>query len=145
MPFVQGNVPWNKGYRGYSVKKDIIGSRNPNYKGGRSITYEGYAYIRVNGKRKLEHRHVMEQILGRALRRNEIVHHIDGDKLNNNPVNLFVCSMSQHRWLENHFADLYKKVYFNSDENRSEFVKMYGNIGTDCCNAHGKLTGLTTS
>jgi len=25
------------------------------------------------------------------------------------------------------------------------WFKMYGNIGTDCCNAHGKLTGLTTS
>jgi len=25
------------------------------------------------------------------------------------------------------------------------WFKMYGNLGTDCCNAHGKLTGLTTS
>jgi len=25
------------------------------------------------------------------------------------------------------------------------WFKMYGNIGTDCRNAHGKLTGVTTS
>jgi hypothetical protein len=25
------------------------------------------------------------------------------------------------------------------------WFKMYGQIGTDCCNAHGKLTGLKTS
>lgn len=35
-----------------------------------------------------EHRHVMEKTLGRYLNDGETVHHIDGNKVNNNPENL---------------------------------------------------------
>lgn len=38
------------------------------------------------------HRIVAEQSIGRKLRRGEIVHHRDEDKLNNSPENLEVCS-----------------------------------------------------
>jgi len=145
MPFTKGNIPWNKGLT-YSVKKNVSGNLNPNWRGGKSITPEGYVYIRDGkGYRILEHRHVMEQHLGRLLEKNEVVHHIDGDKTNNNINNLFVCTMSAHRTIENHLAELYKKEHFNSDESRREFVKLYANLGTDNRAAHGKLTGLTTS
>jgi hypothetical protein len=36
----------------------------------------------------LEHRFVMAKVLGRALSRNELVDHMDGDKTNNDPSNL---------------------------------------------------------
>lgn len=43
------------------------------------------------------HRSVAEQKLGRPLRRGEIVHHIDGDKHNNDPTNLEILdSQSDH-------------------------------------------------
>ncbi|MFH2034581.1 MAG: HNH endonuclease [Candidatus Margulisiibacteriota bacterium] len=51
-----------------------------------------YRGVSVNGKKVGEHRVVMEKILGRKLLRNEIVHHIDGNGLNNTPENLRVCS-----------------------------------------------------
>lgn len=38
-----------------------------------------------------EHRLVMERKLGRTLNAGEIVHHIDGNKLNNKGRNLVVC------------------------------------------------------
>ena len=145
MAFSNGNIPWNKGYSGYQVKKDIIGSRNPNWKGGKYLTLDGYIFIRTYGKPKLEHRYIVEQILGRKLRKDEVVHHIDANKQNNDSKNLFVYTRSVHRWLENKFAELYKKEHFNSDESRSEFVKLYGNIGTDMGNCHGKLTGVTVA
>lgn len=42
------------------------------------------------------HRVVAEQTIGRPLRQDEHVHHIDGDKKNNTPDNLQVLSASAH-------------------------------------------------
>ena len=48
------------------------------------------------------HRVVAEQMIGRPLRKGEIVHHIDGNKRNNDPSNLMVCSsQSEHCRLHN--------------------------------------------
>ena len=41
----------------------------------------------------------MESILGRKLSKDEIVHHKDGNKLNNNPDNLVVMSKKEHTLL----------------------------------------------
>lgn len=56
-----------------------------------------YRLIYDNGKQRLEHRVVMEQHLGRRLRVDEVVHHKDGDGLNNRIDNLEVLSTLEHR------------------------------------------------
>lgn len=43
-----------------------------------------------------EHRYVMEQYLGRELERGEVVHHMDGNPLNNNIENLELMSNGSH-------------------------------------------------
>jgi len=56
--------------------------------------------VKLNTYRKYlgrhEHRVVAEQMLGRPLMLGEIVHHIDGDKHNNDPLNLQVMTQDDH-------------------------------------------------
>lgn len=54
----------------------------------------GKSYIRE--KTQHQHRVVMEKILGRKLKKGEVVHHKDMNKQNNNPNNLQVMTQSEH-------------------------------------------------
>ena len=60
------------------------GEKSTQWKGGKYITKKGYVYVTVApGKRKFEHVIVMEKFIGRTLRADECVHHIDENKQNN--------------------------------------------------------------
>ncbi len=59
-----------------------------NYKNG--LSQHGYRRIHFNGRTCYEHRVVAEQKIGRPLSCGEIVHHINNDKLDNNPENIYV-------------------------------------------------------
>ena len=77
-------------------RKGSPGERNPSWRGGRIIDQDGYVRIYSPGhpyakkNHILEHRLVMEQVLGRYLDPKEVVHHKDGNKQNNSPENLVV-------------------------------------------------------
>lgn len=80
------------------------GEKNPNWRGGRSIASNGYVLIRVGADHHLadvrgyayEHRLVAEKKLGRRLRPNEEIHHINGDKKDNRPENIEVAASRKH-------------------------------------------------
>lgn len=52
-----------------------------------------------------EHRVVAEKILGRKIKPDEHVHHIDFDKHNNNPSNLAVMNKNDHLKLHSDLRD----------------------------------------
>lgn len=71
------------------------GANNPAWNGGRMIDGDGYVLVRrpdhpaaTRHGYVLEHRLVMEAVLGRHLLPAEVVHHRDGNKQNNQPDNL---------------------------------------------------------
>ena len=55
-----------------------------------------YRMRKVAGRRILEHRLIMERLLGRRLATNEVVHHKNGDAFDNRPDNLVVLSPLEH-------------------------------------------------
>ncbi len=77
-----------------------LGKRGPEsnaWKGGVSYS-NGYGVNRltVDGRRVYTHRHKAEVALGRTLSTEEHVHHIDRDKMNNDPLNLIVLREDDH-------------------------------------------------
>ena len=78
-----------------SCNTNGAGEDNSHWGGGKIKNNEGYVLIYLpehphclNGRYILEHRLVIEEILGRYLLPTEIIHHIDGNRTNNKPSNL---------------------------------------------------------
>ncbi|MDD3003271.1 MAG: HNH endonuclease signature motif containing protein [Patescibacteria group bacterium] len=61
-------------------------------------------YLRFKDSNILVHRYVASKHLGRRLRFDEVVHHRDGNKRNNRPDNLYVCTQTEHQAI--HFYNL---------------------------------------
>lgn len=55
-----------------------------------------YLVLHKDGKYKMLHRIIMENEIGRKLRDDEVVHHIDGNGLNNVIGNLQIMTKSEH-------------------------------------------------
>ena len=78
-----------------------LGIKHYNLEKNKSYGTQGYIVIRVNGKLRTEQAIIAEEILGRPLAENEVVHHINGIKDDNRLENLAVLNRSDHVKLHN--------------------------------------------
>jgi hypothetical protein len=81
--------------RGKKRKDDVTGNN-------------GYRKTKTDGRPTLQHRYVMEKFTGRPLRKNEYVHHINGDKSDNRVSNLQIMTPKEHSFHHNQKYPLVK-------------------------------------
>lgn len=116
------------------------GEANHNWKGGR-FELKGYIWININlpgvrpfapmaqrhggGQYIMEHRLVMAQYLGRCLRSDEWVHHLNGKKNDNRIENLELVERKYHRLsYKDAFDDGYKAGITLRDKSLEKQIKL---------------------
>lgn len=88
---INGKQSWNKG----KTKKDDLRIKGGRISKGIFIGKDGYAHIYINNKVIPAHRYIWEKEFGK-IPAGKILHHIDGNKLNNNLYNLKLLDRSEH-------------------------------------------------
>lgn len=92
------------------------GANHPNWNGGRGIKC-GYWTVyapdhprAMKNRRVWEHIIVMEKYLGREITKDEHIHHIDFNRKNNSPDNLYVCSAKEHAAIHGSLERVVRKL-----------------------------------
>lgn len=93
---------------GPNLKKKAVTSKN-GYLYSKDIN--SYKKTGTRARRKLEHTDTMERHLGRELNKDEVIHHIDGNKLNNKIDNLYLTNASEHRKLHRDLEYIALELY----------------------------------
>ncbi len=94
------------------------GSEHSQWKGGRGVK-AGYMSIympehprAMNIGRVYEHIVIAEKKYGREIKKGEPIHHIDFDRLNNNPDNLYICeNHTEHQDLHYSLEEVARELF----------------------------------
>jgi hypothetical protein len=118
---IEWNIPVRDVKETFNIKRFMkFGDKNHRWKNGKT---KNYGYIVLNplddpfkrGKKRVEHLIISEQRVGRILHRGECVHHLDGNKLNNNPMNLCMMPSCTHSLIHKILGDVGMKQLINGD------------------------------
>ena len=105
------------------AKLGICREDHPRWNGGKGITHDGYIRVYTDPyTRDYEHRVIMEKHLGRKLRPDEHVHHINEDKSDNRIANLKIVTNEEHRKTY-HRSDFPDRVCSICGSNKTRIAK----------------------
>lgn len=111
------------GRRGHSIQELNTGRK----------LQRGYWYIKRRNHKYCpksgyiaEHRYIMECQLGRYLTKEEVVHHIDGNKKNNNISNLELIDNNIKHLKEKHTLDMSKRICITCGSKKTRLVAKTG-------------------
>ena len=104
------NVVFSDGHKN-KIRESKLKHSEINAKGYRINTNGYYEFTKGVNKGRMIHIVIAENLKGRKLKKNEVVHHIDKNKLNNSPENLKIMSLSDHSRL--HAKEDYKNRKIN--------------------------------
>lgn len=104
---------------GHRNTGSLSGSQNGRFIGGNMIKHNHHAktddpqlFWWDRDTKSYEHRNIAEKALQRKMKYGEVVHHIDGDSLNNVHTNLLICTRSYHARLHTKMSQLYMIEHF---------------------------------
>lgn len=87
----------------------------------RSLKKSASRYVSTRIPGQLEHREIAKKILGRNLDKNEVIHHIDNNPVNNSHSNLLLLSSRNHVSLHQ-YLDLQRLIFEKSDTEDPEIT-----------------------
>jgi len=91
-----------------------------------------YIYTNTYGGRIREHIYIVQEMIGRQLECGEVIHHIDGDKKNNDISNLDLCTVKEHNNLHSKGSndiifELYKRNIIGYDRSKKKYYIIENN------------------
>lgn len=98
----------------------LPGSEHPGWKGGVHMRGDGYIAVHTGRRSRMRlHRIIAQEVLGRPLRRKEVVHHWNLCRTDNRHSNLLICDAFYHQRLHHMISPAWIREHLSPPDSES--------------------------